>query len=110
MGEREHHMEVGGINDFRPACIHPDLFLDGLAVWAVTVSAGAVVDLGMAAVLALADGEAEGAALTAHDGMGSLQLDRKEGGGGNEGFPAGFKNLLDLIPCHHTHLPVCPEG
>ena len=50
MRKSEYHMEVGGIYDFRPAFVHPDLLIHGLTVGAVTVAAGIVVDLGMAAI------------------------------------------------------------
>lgn len=53
MRKGKHHMEVRGVNDFRPAFIHPDLFLHGLAAGAVAVAAGIIVELGMPAVRAL---------------------------------------------------------
>lgn len=53
MRKREHHMEIRGINDLCPTFVHPDLFVDGLAVWAVTVVAGIVMELQMTAIRAL---------------------------------------------------------
>ena len=44
VGECEHHMEVRGVNNFRPALVHPDLFEDGLTVGAVPVPAGIIVE------------------------------------------------------------------
>ncbi len=55
MGKGKDHMEVGGVNDLGPAFIHPELSQDSLAVGAIAVAAGVVMDLGMAAVLALAE-------------------------------------------------------
>ena len=54
MRKRKNHMEVRGINDFGPALIHLDFFLDGLAVGAVTVTAGILVDFHVPAIAALA--------------------------------------------------------
>lgn len=53
MRKGKNHMEVRGVNDFSPAFIHPDLFLHGLAVGAVAVTAGIIVEFNMAAVRAL---------------------------------------------------------
>lgn len=54
MRKRKNHMEVRGINDLGPALIHPDFLKDGLAVWAVTVTAGILVGLRVPAIAALA--------------------------------------------------------
>ncbi len=53
MRKGKNHMEVRGVNDFSPAFIHPGLFLHGLAVGAVAVTAGIIVEFNMAAVRAL---------------------------------------------------------
>lgn len=55
MREREHHMEIGGIDDLGPAFVHPDLLLGCLAVWAVTVAAGIIVYFQVSAFRTLAD-------------------------------------------------------
>lgn len=52
MGQGKDNMEVRGIDDFGTALIHPDFFLDSLAVWTVTVTAGIIVQFCMAAVRA----------------------------------------------------------
>ena len=44
MGQGKNHMKVRGVDDFRPAFIHPDFLLYSLTVRAVTVAAGVVVD------------------------------------------------------------------
>lgn len=64
MGQCERHMEVRGVNDFRPAFVHSDFFLDGLAARAVTVAAGIVVELHMPAVRAAENIHTEFSGLT----------------------------------------------
>lgn len=110
MRERKYHMEIGGINNLRTALICPDLVLQSLAAGAAAVPAGVVVDLQVAAVLALGDGEAEAAGLTVHYGMSGLFLVREERRQRGKGFPAKLKNLPNGILSHDTHQPVCPEG
>lgn len=65
-------MEVRGVHHFRPALIHPDLFQDCLAVGAVTVAAGVLVELHMSAFGAFADVNAKPAGFTGEDGTGSF--------------------------------------
>ncbi len=72
--ECKHHMEVRGVNDFRPAFIHPDFFQDGLTVGAVPVAAGIIVERYMSALHAFADIDSELAGLTGQDGAGSFFL------------------------------------
>lgn len=67
-------MKVRCVDHFSPAFIHPDLFMDGLAVGAVTVSAGIIVGFGITAVRAPGDVEAEFSGLAVHNGVGSLPL------------------------------------
>ena len=74
MRECKDHMEVRGVDHFRPAFIHPDLFEDCLAVWAVPVAAGIIVEMYMAAFGALADIDAEAAGFAGQDRAGSLPL------------------------------------
>lgn len=50
MGQCKNHMKVGGVDDFGPAFIHPDFFLYGLTVGAVSVTAGIVVDFHVSTV------------------------------------------------------------
>lgn len=50
MGQGKNDMEVRGIDDFGTPLIHPDFLIDSLAVRAVTVSAGIIVDFGISAV------------------------------------------------------------
>ena len=74
MGECKHHMEVRGVNDFRPAFIHPDFFQDGLTVGAVPVAAGIVVERYMSAFHARTGIDSEPAGLTCQDSAGSFLL------------------------------------
>lgn len=60
MWKRKYHMKIGGIDHLSPAFIHPDFLIYGLAVWAVTVTAGVVMELRMAAVRALGNVDAKG--------------------------------------------------
>ena len=74
MREREYHMKVRGIDHFCPAFIHPDLFVDSLTVWAVTVTTGIIVDLCMAAILTDTDAVSKRAGFTVHKSPGSFLL------------------------------------
>ena len=53
MGKRKHHMKVRGINDLCFSFIHPEFLQDRLAVGAVTVAAGVVMDFHVPAVFTL---------------------------------------------------------
>ncbi len=55
MGQGKYHMKVRGVDDFRPAFIHPDFFLHGLTVWAVAIAAGIAVDFQVPAVCTLTE-------------------------------------------------------
>lgn len=70
----KHHMEVRGVNDFRPAFINPDLFQDSLTVGTVPVAAGIIVELHVSAFPALADIDAKPAGLAGEDRAGSFSL------------------------------------
>ena len=59
MGKRESHMKVWGIDTFSPAVGDTDFFLYGLAVGAVAVTAGIIMEFHMSAVGALGDIHAE---------------------------------------------------
>lgn len=63
-------MKVCPVNDFRTAGIYPELFKDSLAVRAVPVAAGVVMDFLVPALIADGDVAAEGAGFTGHDGQG----------------------------------------
>ena len=63
MGECKNHMKVGGVNDFRPAFIHPDLLLYCLTVGAVSITAGVVVDFHVPAIGTLTEVTAKFAGL-----------------------------------------------
>ena len=79
MRQCEYHMEVGSIDHLGPAFVHPELFLHSLAVGAVTVAAGTVVELHMPAVRADGDIDAEPSGFAVQDGKGSLALDIRLG-------------------------------
>ena len=68
-------MKVGGVNDFRPAFIYPDFFVDSLAIGAVAVAAGIVVDLYMPAFCTLTNAAAKFSGFAVHEGFGSFFLD-----------------------------------
>ena len=70
----KHHMEVRGVNDFRPAFIDPDLFEYSLTDGAVPVPAGIIVEFHVSAFAALADVDPKPAGLAGQDGTGSFPL------------------------------------
>ena len=72
--ECTHHMEVRGVNDFRPAFINPDLFQDSLTAGTVPVTAGIIVEFHVPAFAALADIDSKPAGLTGEDSTGSFPL------------------------------------
>ena len=53
MWKSEYYMEIRCINDFSPAFVDPNLFVDSLTTGAVPVPAGIVMELQMSAVRAL---------------------------------------------------------
>lgn len=55
MRQGKDHMEIRGIDNFSAAAVHPDLFIDSLAVGTITIPAGIIVDLRMSAFGADAD-------------------------------------------------------
>jgi hypothetical protein len=55
MGKGKYHMKIGCVNNLRPAPVHPDFFQHSLAVRAVTVTTGVVMDFHMSAVGTLAE-------------------------------------------------------
>ena len=108
MRKSEYHMEVGGIYDFRPAFVHPDLLIHSLTVGAVTVAAGIVVDLGMAAIGTDADTAAQCTGLAPKDGHGGLFVDVGRRINGTVFLPSKLENLLDLT-LRHRYLPSYQE-
>ena len=111
VGERKHHMEVRGINDFRPTFINPDLFEDSLAVGAVPVTAGIIVELYVSAFHALTDIDSEPAGLTCQDGAGSFPLFfRLEMSGLAVIFIRILPDLLDLEVTQWNHLRSGQKG
>lgn len=110
MWKCENHMEVRGINDFGPAFIHPEFFLNSLAVRAAAVLAGTVMDLEMPSFPALAFIVAESAGFAVHNGMGGFLLDTENVERIREALPAKGKNLLDAGISHGEALPSGQKG
>ena len=80
------HMEIGRVNDFCPAFIHPDLLIYRLTVRAVTVPTGIVVEFKVPAVRTLGDVDPQCPGLAGKDGPGSFLL-YKRGAGGRRKCP-----------------------
>jgi len=55
MWQGKDHMEIGGINNLRPAFIHPDFLPYCLAVRAIAVTAGIIMEFYVPAIAAPAD-------------------------------------------------------
>ena len=53
MGSGKHHMEIGRVDHLSPALIHPDFLINSLAARTVSVPAGIIADLYMAAIRTL---------------------------------------------------------
>ena len=105
MGKGKYHMEIRGINDFRPALIYPDLFEDSLAVGAVPVAAGIIVEFDMSAFPALADINAKPAGLACEDCAGGFLLFSRLEMSGLAVVPIRIlPDLLDLEITHGIHL------
>lgn len=126
MREGEHHMEVRGVYNFRPALVHPYLLKDCLAAGTVSVPAGIVMDLRVTAFCTDAGAVSKLSGFAAQDVMGCFFLD---GGLENSAFAVRFigrlENLLDLKilavfgPCGNaeqffdfyvSHEPYLPAG
>lgn len=104
-------MKVGGVNDFRPAFVYPDLFIDSLTIGAVPVTAGIIVDLYMSAFRTLTDAASKFPGFAVHDGSGSFFLDiRLERTGTTVIRIRGVPYLLYLGIIHGGHLPSCQMG
>ena len=53
VGSGKHHMEIGCVDHLSPALIHPDFLINSLAARTVSVPAGIIADLYMAAIRTL---------------------------------------------------------
>ena len=60
MWEREYHMKIGGIDYLSPAFIYLEFPINRLAIRAVTVAAGIIMEFCMSAVRALGNVDAKG--------------------------------------------------
>lgn len=74
MGHGEDDVEVLGVENLAATLIDPEILQDCLAVGAVTVAAGRVVDLNMAAFLADTGIDAKAASLALPDGIRRAKL------------------------------------
>ena len=74
MRQGKDHMEIRGIDNFSAAAVHPDLFIDRLAVGTITVPAGIIVGLRMSAFGADADIAAAFFGFTSEDGVSCFPL------------------------------------
>ncbi len=106
MGKGKYHMEVRGIDDLSPALIHPDFLLHSLAVRAVTVTAGIIMDFHVSTVRTLAQIETKPAGFTVYNGMGGFPLYI------HQVMPlcrivikGMFKYLPDFVITHGIYLP-----
>lgn len=110
MWKGKYRMEVGGVNDFGPAFIHPDFFLYSLTLGTVSVTAGIIADFDMAAVTTAADIIAKFSGFTVPYGRSRFLLD----------IclvkclcavllPGSLKDLLDRI-IHGRHQPCGQKG
>ena len=68
-------MEVGSIDDFCPAFVHPDFLIHSLTVGAAAVAAGIIVEFRMPAVMAFGNIDSEFSGFTVQDRLGSFALD-----------------------------------
>ena len=55
MRQGKDHMEIRSIDNFSAAAVHPELFIDSLAVGTITIPAGIIVGLRMSAFRADTD-------------------------------------------------------
>lgn len=105
------HMEIGRVNDFCPAFIHPDLLIYRLAVRAVTVPAGIVVEFKVPAVRALGNVDPQFPGLAGKDGHGSFLLYKRGAGSLAQEILIGvFPDTSDLQVTHPESLPSFQKG
>lgn len=106
MGQGKDHMEIRGINDFRPTFVHPDFLVYSLTDGAVPVAAGIVMGFCMPAFGADADIAAALFRFAADDVIGSFSLKvRQVRGFFTEGMIGSTKNILYCEIRHEKHLP-----
>ena len=100
------HMEIGRVNDFCPAFIHPDLLIYRLTVRAVTVPTGIVVEFKVPAVRALGNVDPQFPGLAGKDGHGSFLLYKRGAGSLAQEILIGvFPDTSDLQVTHPESLP-----
>ena len=75
MRKGKYHMKIRSIDHLSAAFIYPDLLIDRLAIRAVTVTAGIIVEFCMSAVRTLGDVDAKFAGFAVLDSPGNLKLD-----------------------------------
>ncbi len=111
MGQGKDDMEVRGVNDLRPAFIHPEFLLDSLAVGAVTVAAGIIMDFKVSAVGTDGSINAEGAGFAVENVEGGFSLDiRLEDAGSGIILISDPPDLLDHRISQGSHLPSGQRG
>ena len=109
MGQGKDDMEVRGVDDLGPALIHPKLLLDGLAIGAVTVAAGIIMDFNVTAIGTNGSINAEGAGFAIEDGERGISLDiRQEDPGSGIMVISEAPDLLDHRIRQGAHL--LPSG
>ena len=105
------HMEVGGVDDFRPALIHPDLLVYRLTVGAVTVPVGIVVEFKVSAVRTLGNVDPQCPGLAGKDGPGSFLLYKRGTGSLVQEILIGvFRDTSDLRVIYPASLPSFQRG
>ena len=108
MGKRKYHMKVRRVNHLSTTFVHPELLVDGLAVRAVSVSAGVIVEFQMAAVRALGNVYPKIPGFAVEDSPGSFSLNiRQMAGFFSKGQIRSLPDLLDFRISHGTSLPSC---
>ena len=95
--DREDHVEIGSVDDFRSAGVDPDLFEESLAAGTVPVSAGIVMALRVAAITANGDVVAKFPGFAGHDGTGGFVLLPSGLEAATIGFVSRMEDLLDII-------------
>ena len=111
MRKRKHHMEVRGIDDFRPALIDPEFFEYTLTVWTAAAAAGIIMELHAAAFGACTDIDAEAAGFAGKDGTGSFLLLIGLEMSGLAELPIRIQPyFLNFEVTHGRHLPSGQKG
>lgn len=106
MRKRKHHMEVRGIDDFRPALIDPELFEYTLTVWTAAAAAGIIMELHMTALRTPADIDTKPAGLAGKDCTGGFPLFRRLNLLGETVIVIGIQpDFLNRKVTQRNHLP-----